>query len=160
MMKHSLLWLALSSVCLLTGCATTGFIKLYPIQGPSAALAPPHIYDATIVSKMVDGYFTHGQLKVILENGETFQGSWENFVPSTMNAKTVGTSASYPPQENLAFAWDAIYGQGNFVAHLLGQTCGHSVMTGSHGTVLQVEFNFPRGVAIDNKGNLYKMVWQ
>jgi hypothetical protein len=77
-----------------------------------------------------------------------------------MNVMTVGTSASYPPQLNLGFAWDAIYGQGYFVAHLLGQSCGHSVMTGSKGTVLQVEFNFPRGVAIDNKGNLYKLVWQ
>jgi len=30
----------------------------------------------------------------------------------------------YPPQPNLAFAWDAVYGQGFFVAKILGKKFG------------------------------------
>jgi len=61
-------------------------------------------------------------------NGEVLLGK-----PKTVKATSVNTAmarASYPPQSNLAFAWDAVYGQGFFVAHIL-----------------------------DNQGNTFKMVW-
>ncbi|MGB6803488.1 MAG: hypothetical protein WBE31_14575, partial [Candidatus Sulfotelmatobacter sp.] len=64
------------------------------------------------------------------------------------------------PQPNLAFAWDAVYGEGFFVAHILGNEFGQGVFTGNQGTVLQVEtLDGRNGVAVDNKGNTYKMVW-
>jgi hypothetical protein len=52
------------------------------------------------------------------------------------------------------------YGEGFFVKHILGNKIGQGVFTGSQGTVLQVEWlNGETGVAADNKGNMYKMVW-
>ncbi|MGB8845433.1 MAG: hypothetical protein WCC73_07115, partial [Terracidiphilus sp.] len=75
---------------------------------------------------------------------------------------------SYPPQPNLAFAWDVVYGQGFFLANILGsKTVGQATLTGSNGTVLQIEFQAEKlgmpventfGVAVDNKGNIYKVV--
>jgi hypothetical protein len=50
-----------------------------------------------------------------------------------------GVGASYPPQPNLAFAWDAVYGQGFFVAKILGKKFGQGVFIGNQGTLLQVE---------------------
>ena len=45
--------------------------------------------------------------------------------------------------------------------HILGKDMGQGVFTGKHGTVLQVEsLDGQKGVAMDNQGNIYKMVWQ
>lgn len=64
------------------------------------------------------------------------------------------------PQPNLAFAWDEVYGQGFFVAHILGKQIGQGIFTGKQGTVLQLEsLDGRNGVAVDNKGNIYKVVW-
>ncbi|MGB8583845.1 MAG: hypothetical protein WCD47_23725 [Candidatus Sulfotelmatobacter sp.] len=77
-----------------------------------------------------------------------------------MNTKTPGTSESYPPQPNLAFAWDVVYGQGYFAAHILGGKIWQGTFTGNQGTVLQVEIlDGQHGAAVDNKGNIYKVVW-
>ncbi|MGC1962422.1 MAG: hypothetical protein WA676_06795 [Candidatus Sulfotelmatobacter sp.] len=46
------------------------------------------------------------------------------------------------------------------MAHILGNKFGQGVFTGNHGTVLQVEsLDGRNGVAVDNNGNTYKMVW-
>jgi hypothetical protein len=149
--------LVLLSTCLLSGCsyysATSG--QLYPVQGPSAALAPAPVYDATITVSSKSGT----SISLVMANGEMFSGAWGGVVESSVNAKTPGTPAGYPPQPNLSFAWDAVYGQGDFVAHILGKSAGHALLTGSQGTVLQVEIAGHRGVAVDNKGNIYKVVW-
>lgn len=85
-----------------------------------------------------------------------------------VNSKSPGAPASYPPQPNLAFAWDLVYGPGYFLANILGsQTVGQATATGDKGTVLQLEFHKERlgvppddmfGVAVDSKGNIYKVV--
>jgi hypothetical protein len=93
-------------------------------------------------------------------NGEVLRGKCVPVKPSSLNAKTPGTPNSYPPQSDLAFAWDAIYGQGYFAAHILGQKIWQGIFTGDQGTVLQVEILDGRhGAAADNKGNLYKVLW-
>jgi hypothetical protein len=93
-------------------------------------------------------------------NGEVLKGKCTAVKPSSLNAKTPGTPDSYPPQPDLAFAWDAIYGQGYFSAHILGQKIWQGIFTGHLGTVLQVEFlDEQHGAAVDNKGNIYKAVW-
>jgi len=77
-----------------------------------------------------------------------------------MNTKAPGTPDSYPPQPNLAFAWDAVYGHGYFAAHLLGEKMWQEIFNGNQGTVLQVEIlDQQHGVGVDNKGNVYKIVW-
>jgi len=149
--------LVLLSACMISGCsyynATSG--QLYPVQGPSASLAPAPVYNATITVSSRSGT----SISLALANGETFNGNWGGAVESAVNAKVPGTPASYPPQPNLSFAWDAIYGQGDFVAHILGKSVGHAILTGSQGTALQLEIAGHRGVAVDNKGNIYKVVW-
>ncbi|MGB0063674.1 MAG: hypothetical protein WBP85_04445 [Terracidiphilus sp.] len=161
--KH-VLTLLLLCVFLASGCSYTTNVSMYPVQGPAAALAPPVVYQLTIKGNFVIVGRGSGKPKVppitaVLGNGETFQGNWINVSETSVNQKTLGTAASLPPQPNLAFAWDAVYGQGFFVAHLLGTSVAQATMTGSHGTVLQAELLGNRGVAIDSKGNVYKMIW-
>jgi hypothetical protein len=81
-------------------------------------------------------------------NGEVLQGR-----PKTVKASSVNmgpeVGASYLPQPNLAFAWDAVYGQGFFVAKILGKKFGQGVFIGNQGTLLQVEtLDGRNGVAV------------
>jgi len=67
--------------------------------------------------------------------------------------------------------WDAIYGPGFYVAHVLGaRLYARAVLTGNQGTVLNVELYKPdtpensnvssiRGVAKDNRENVYKVAF-
>jgi len=137
--------------------------RLYPVQGPAAAQAHP----AEFTAKLPLGKAR--KITLVQANGESFAGTWSIVTASTANAKPPGDPTSYPPQPNLAFAWDAVYGQGYYVANILGsQTLGQGVVTGNEGTVLQIEFRQERlylapvdnsfGVAVDNKGNIYKVV--
>jgi hypothetical protein len=78
--------------------------------------------------------------------------------------------ASAPATNDMASVWDAVYGQGFYVAHIIGnKEFARAVATGNQGTVLNVEMyranakdkdSTPdiRGVAKDNKGNIYKVV--
>jgi len=95
-----------------------------------------------------------------LTNGEVLPGKCAEMKASSVNTKTPGTPESYPPQPNLAFAWDAVYGQGYFAAHILGGKIWQGIFTGNQGTVLQVEIlDQQHGAAVDNKRNVYKVVW-
>ncbi|MGA2633467.1 MAG: hypothetical protein ABSF16_04470 [Terracidiphilus sp.] len=145
---------ALLAICLFSeGTAAFGQ-TLYPVQGPLTAQSPPPIFTARFTGG------NSGKLSMVRANGELLTGKWSRVTAAFVNNKTPGTADSYPPQPNLAFAWDAIYGQGYFLANVLGVEIGAATGTGNQGTVLQAEF-FPGrfGVAIDNKGNIYKMVW-
>jgi hypothetical protein len=134
--------------------------KLYPVQGPQAAQTPQPVFAGQIRRPM----FSAGPVFLLLKswtvaNGEVLQGK-----PKTVKASSVTkppeAGAIVLPQPNLAFAWDAVYGEGFFVAHVLGKKFGQGVFTGNQGTVLQVEsLDGKNGVAVDNKGNTYKMVW-
>ena len=67
-------------------------------------------------------------------------------------------------------AWDAIYGQGFYVAHVLGaKYYARTKAMGNRGTILNVEIYRPenaqgsleaatKGVAKDSAGNIYKIV--
>ena len=133
--------------------------KLYPVQGPLTAQTPQPVFSGQIRRPV----FSAGPVFLLLKswtvaNGEVLQGR-----PKTVKASSVNmpVGASYPPQPNLAFAWDAVYGQGFFVAKILGKKFGQGVFIGNQGTLLQVEtLDGRNGVAVDNKGNIYKMVWQ
>jgi hypothetical protein len=77
-----------------------------------------------------------------------------------------------PPTGSMASDWDAVYGAGFYVAHVLGSRLyGRAVVTGTHGTTLTVEMYKPdisnenlssgsiRGVAKDSNGNLSKVTF-
>jgi hypothetical protein len=138
--------------------------RLYPVQGPATAQTPPPQFTA----KLTNYLKLSGNITLSEAGGETFQGTWSTVTITFINSKTPGAPSSYPPQPNLAFAWDLVYGPGYFNTHILGsQTVGQATATGSNGTVLQMEFQKEKlgaildnifGVAVDNKGNIYKMV--
>jgi hypothetical protein len=93
-------------------------------------------------------------------NGEILSGKCAVVNATSPVTKAPGAPESYPPQPNLAFAWDAVKGSGYYVSHVLGNKIAQGVFSGDHGTVLQVESvdNYS-GVAVDNRGNIYKIVW-
>jgi hypothetical protein len=152
--------LAALCTCVVAASGNAFAQKLYPVQGPLAAQTPQPVFKGQVRRPVV----SLGSVFLLLKswtvtNEEVLQGK-----PKTLKASSVTpaptTGAISLPQPNLAFAWDAVYGEGFFVAHILGNEFGQGVFTGNQGTVLQVEsLDGRNGVAVDNKGNTYKMVW-
>jgi hypothetical protein len=134
---------------IMSGCHVTG--RLYPVQGPLASLTAPPIMTARLNENP-------SSVSLTLANGEQFKGPLNVLHPSSSNLNPAGAPPALP-QPNLAFAWDTVYGQGFFVAKVLGNQLGQAVLSGNQGTVVQVEIALARGVAIDNKGNVYKIVF-
>jgi hypothetical protein len=136
--------------------------KLYPVQGPLTSQTPPPVFSAQVKRPLfAAGSATKVLKSWTLANGEVVSGKFAKVNATSINTKTPGEQGSYPPQPNLAFAWDAVYGQGYFAAHILGKKIWQGVFTGDKGTVLQVELlDDMHGAAVDNKGNVYKEVWQ
>jgi hypothetical protein len=158
-MKLKLIF-AVLSVWMIAGSAPTFGQKLYPVQGPLAAQSTPPVFSGQIRRPMFGGQLPTLLKSWTVANGEVLKGKCAQVKASSLNAKTPGTPESYPPQPNLAFAWDAIYGQGYFAAHILGGKIWQGIFTGDQGTVLQVEIlDGQHGAAVDNKGNVYKEVW-
>jgi hypothetical protein len=152
-------FIATLCVCIVIPSNYAAAQKLYPVQGPLATQTPQPVFTGKIRRPM----FSAGPSFLLLKtwtvaNGEVLQGKPKTIKATSVNMPPPGSTN--PPQPNLAFAWDAVYGEGFFVAHILGQKIGQGMFTGSQGTVLQVEsLSGQTGVAIDNKGNTYKMVW-
>jgi hypothetical protein len=145
-LKH--LALLLLTVATLSGCATA---HLYPIQGPLASQTPPPIYQMT-----VSGTLNSGSLSATLPSGEICKGTW-------------GLLRQDDPTANkMSAQWDVVYGPGFFVANVLGNSqFARASLTGNQGTTLAVEFYKPgqgnvtsiKGIAQDNKGNLFKLTF-
>jgi hypothetical protein len=134
--------------------------KLCPVQGPLASQSKPPVFSGQIRRPMFSGSLASLLKSWTVANGEVLTGKCAAVKPSSVNKKSPGTPESYPPQPNLAFAWDAIHGQAYFSAHILGQKIWQGIFTGNQGTVLQVELlDQQHGTAVDNKGNVYKFVW-
>jgi hypothetical protein len=147
--------LILLTVGVIFGCPAAFGQRLYPVRGPLASLKPPPVFTGRTIKGL-----TTDRMSLILADGESFKGDVTFVHASFANTRTAGASASYPPQINLEFAWDAICGQGYYVANVLGKSIGRHVFIGNRGTVLQVEFLDGKfGVAVDNKGNMYKMAF-
>jgi len=134
--------------------------KLYPVQGPLAAQSPQPVLPGHIRRPI----FGPGPFMLLkswtLANGEIVQGKAKKLKATSANMPAPQKGEISLPQPNLAFAWDAVYGEGYFVANILGNEFGQAVFTNNKGTVLQVEsFDGRNGVAVDNRGNIYKLVW-
>jgi hypothetical protein len=134
--------LALLTATLLTGCVMAG--HLYPVQGPLASRTPLPIFNIGVD-------LNAGSMSATLQNGEVCMGPWAQLLRDD------------PSANRMSAQWDAVYGQGFFVAHVLGSfALGRGLLTGPQGTTLNVETFNPtagdfKGVAQDDKGNLYKM---
>lgn len=145
----------LSAVSTLSGCYLNG--RLYPVQGPLASQTPPPIF-----SVRMSGAISTGTLTVTLANGEVCKGAWGMV---NRNPTRGGQGAAQAPP-NLLAAWDTVYGQGFYTAHVLGAKLHvQAVLTGNKGTIIHAELYRPdtpnglneiRGVGVDNNGNIYK----
>jgi hypothetical protein len=131
----------------MTGCTVAA--RLYPVQGPLSTQTPLPVFSGEI-----SGVVNSGNLHFVLSDGEVCRGPWTRVV--------TGSAPADP-------AWDAVYGSGYYVAHVLGASYrGEAAITGNRGTVLNVDFyrvvgNGNRirffGVAKDSKGNIYKIAF-
>lgn len=153
--------LYLLGICLTAGCAQG---RLYPVQGPFSAQSPSRVFTAKM-----SGGFRSGNISVVLASGEKATGRWEWTQTESPSAES--SAAKGAEVESLASAWDAVYGQGFYVSHVLGtKPFARAVPTGDRGTTLHMEMYRPvgeggetpvnfRGVALDNRNNIYKVVF-
>ena len=134
---------------LLSGCVIMVPGHLYPIQGPLASQNPPPVLPMTL-----NGVLNSGSLTATLQGGEVCKGSWTQ------------VHQDDPSANKMAAQWDAVFGQGFFVANVLGNPVFlRATLTGTQGTTVNVEFYEPNpanittavGIAQDSKGNLYKL---
>jgi len=164
---RSSLALALLFISTMFGCAAA---RLYPVKGPLSTQAPPPVY-----SVKVSGAFFSGNFSAKLTDGEVCKGHWttvsRGIAPNSPNA------TNPKPAEPLKAEWDTVYGSGFFVANVLGSRLyGRGVAKGAKGTVLTMEMfkdesrpdlvapgdvntRAIKGVAKDDKGNIYKLVF-
>lgn len=150
---------------LLVSCHATA--RFYPVQGPLASQTPPPV----LVGR-VSGAFYSGSMTVKGIQGQVFRGRWE----AVKRPNTSTTTPPSPPTDNeMAPLWDSIYGNGFYVAHVLGMRLyGRGSLTGNGGSTLKVEFYRPqegdgsagnsgagsvKGVAKDDQGNVYKVTF-
>ncbi len=143
---------------LIAGCAEG---RLYPVRGPLSTESPLPVLNA----KMSAG--THsGNITATLAGGEKGTGRWQWAKPESPSAEKSDGATS----ESMASVWDAVYGQTFYVAHVLGKLMARAEVNGDGGTHLQMEMYRPvgeggdvpvnfRGVARDNKGNIYKVMF-
>lgn len=139
------------------GCTTTA--TLFPVEGPLSKLSPPPLLTAT-----VDGITGNtGNISLSMPDGEACKGRWSSIAPTAYrysSGSATGTASS-----GLTSAWATVYGSGYSVGNVPGVNRGEAMLVGQRGTVIQVEFYTGSGtangtgVARDNKGNTYKVIF-
>ncbi|HEX3836013.1 MAG TPA: hypothetical protein VHW25_03545 [Steroidobacteraceae bacterium] len=132
-MKSALLVVAV----LVSGCAGG---HLYPVQGPLSEQKPAPVY--RIKTGQGDS------MTARLGNGEVCHGSWLDIVQED------------PTARDLSAEWDLVYGKGFFLANILGHAgIARAVLTCPNDTTLHAEFDSTKGVAKDNKGNVFRLTF-
>ena len=135
----------------LCGCLVMVPGHLYPVEGPLTTVTPVGVYTLRI-----SGVGTGGELSATLD-GQPLRGPWSTVAPDD------------PTANSLAADWDRVYGTGFFTTHVLGTNMfAHGTLAGKGDMRLAVEFiDSPndmlvhaRGVASDNRGNVYKLTFQ
>ena len=157
------LWPILLLTFSLIGCYRNA--RFYPVQGPLSAQTP-----APVLVGKVTGAFNSGDISVTLSDGEVCKGRWS--VVPTPEVPKGGNAATAPANEGMPAAWDTVYGQGYYVAHVLGTRLhAQAKLTGDRGTILQMEMYQTgegaehgnpasiKGVAKDDKSNIYKVTF-
>ena len=160
--KMGRLAFTLFAVSLVSGCYMSVHPKmdLYAVRGPATTETPVREGNIRFAAHAVltPVYFSvskSGKITAMLGDGEICKGQW----------RMLSTPADNP----MASDWDAIYGQGFYVAHVLGaRQYMQAKLTGAQGTKLDVEMYWPEtgdrdqatpgsGVATDSHGNVYKV---
>jgi hypothetical protein len=132
-------------------CACEG--RFFARSGPLSQVSPVPTYSASVT-----GIVFSGSISLVIDNGEICKGAWA--LVSSAPAKN-----GDPPAANMSADWNLVYGQGYYVAHVLGNKLyARATLTGNLGTTLSVEFSNEnntrgntKGVAQDNRGNVFKV---
>lgn len=160
-MKNRLLLLLLCA-SMLAGCSATA--RLYPVQGPLSGQSPQPVYVARMTGAIHSGSFS-----ATLSDGEVCKGRWEQ-IPRPNTAEQANSAGS-GFTDSMSAEWDTVYGQGFYVAHVLGaRLYARAALNGNKGTTMNVELYKPdnpkndtlaliKGVAKDNKSNIYKVAF-
>jgi hypothetical protein len=140
-----LAWIAISIA--IGGCAAGG-IHLYPVDASTDGQPPKPILSGTII--YVGPTAT---ISFHLPTGEKFSGPC-----------AFGSAAGV--NDDLKAAWDSVYGQGDYVAHVVGSpTHCTAKLTGSRQTIFRLQaYNETadtplKGIAEDSDGNIYKLAF-
>jgi hypothetical protein len=152
--------LIILGICAMLGCSAKA--RLYPVQGPLSAQTPLPV----LVGKVTGGPINPKNISVVLSDGEVCKGRWAMVHP--VKVPKGANTATAPATNGMQAVWDTVYGPGYYVSHVLGtKYYAQSVASGDKGTVLNVEMYMPeagsggiKGVAKDNRDNLYKLVLQ
>ena len=157
MKKQSSVLLVLLGLLIMAGCATTA--TLYPVQGPLAQQASVQTIEAR-----VDGIMGNsGKITLTMPDGEVCKGRWSSVAPAFTTYSSAQASGSV--SSGLANVWASVYGNGFAIGNVAGVNRGQAVLMGTRGAVIQVEFLTGSGtangygVAVDNKGNTYKVLF-
>lgn len=139
------------AIAMIGGCVLLVPGHLYPVQGPLSKENTPPIYAVTL-----NGFLMSGSLTVRIPSGVTCSGPWR------------AVSGGDPSARQMSAEWDQVYGNGYFVANVLGKsTFARSVLTCSDATKLNLEFIVlepgqpasTTGVASDGSGNIFKLAF-
>jgi hypothetical protein len=95
--------LFLFTLTILAGCLVMVPGHLYPVQGSLSAQTPVPIYNVTLSNVL-----SSGTMSATLQGGEVCSGHW---APVRQND---------PSANKLSAEWDRVYGEGFFVANILG----------------------------------------
>jgi len=146
----SKLCVLLLAICSTVGCSMK--TRLYPVQGPLSAQTPVPVLLGKIAGKV-----NPETVSVVLTDGEVCQGRWI-FVNNKRPAK--GPNSVTAPSAEMSGVWESIYGPNYYTSHVVGSKYyAQALAPGNRGTTLHLELNgFEKGVAQDNKGNIYKLV--
>lgn len=143
--------LFLFTLAILSACLVMVPGHLYPVQGSLSAQTPVPIYNVTL-----SGILSSGTMSATLQGGEVCSGNW------------AAVRQNDPSAGKLSVEWDRVYGEGFFVANILGNPVfARAVLAGTKGTTLNVEFYAPtpgqitgvKGIAMDNNGNIFKLTF-
>ncbi len=135
---------------LLDGCAVMVPGHLYPVEGPLSKESTPPIYTATLNG----GILPSGSITVHIAAGITCPGDWK------------AISADDPTARQMSVEWDEVYGNGYFVANVLGKrTFARAVLICNNAEKMNVEFlvvepgnaSSTVGVVSDSAGNVFKL---
>jgi hypothetical protein len=128
----------------MVGCAL-GIIHLYPAESAAPGQPPKPIISGTII------YTGFATVSFKGPDGEKFSGPCP-----------IGSAAGV--NDDLKGAWDSVYGQGDYLAHVVGSpTHCTAKLTGTKGTIFRLEaYNETaetplKGIAEDSNGNIYKV---
>jgi hypothetical protein len=134
---------------LTAGCSTT--VSLFPVEGPLSQENPVPTLQAT-----ADGIMGNtGNISLTMPNGESCTGKWSSAAGAGIS---VGTGS-------LIGTYGSVYGVGTSVSTGTGQNPGRAFLTCSKGRTIQMEFVTGAGtangfgIAKDNKGNIYKVLF-